>query len=1200
MQVIQALRVCFTLPRNFLFLGITVAISFLLLMLSPTSAFADDFSITTSGSVDILTSVGTSNISSSDVNVISTCHAGYNLTLSTTVNDNSLYLGGNDTVNHRFTAISNNTILKNATNTWGYSMGTFSGTPSVFTPPTVNDFFHSVPNSTSTPATLKTPSSTASETDIDDNFSVYYGANAASDMASGSYVLNANGALLYQLTADPLCAYAPVTVSLDANTTSVTFTNDLDPNDYQIVTGNGGTINLLKGASYTISAAFNTGYRLDHWAAGENGTLDSTLINPTTFTVTGASTLDVVSEEIPSHAVSVFFDSGVTSVSFSNIYYGSRSVTTSGGVVYLRSGVEYTVSASTTLGYGLDTWTTTGQGEIGNATTNPTTFTTFGSSELTASTVSVPTYTCSKKYRLQNADGTYPSAYTSDGSEQVDYNETCSYTKQIENYKTTSESKTVLSDTTISLDIPRTEYRVIINENDSFIDGTTGEGIYRWGQQVRVRAFPKAGSIFTSWSQTAGDAITFDDATDDITLFTMPASNVTIYADGEALSYSSHTVTVNMDEHVTGISFSSPECGGHQVTTSGSVISICDNVSYLVTSTYDDGYVTDTWTTTPEGTLSSTNTARTSYSITDDAVLSLTSASDRETILVQGEEFNTKIKTLAEGSSTSFDATSSKIKSLQVANTLPAGFTPSSDNTVSIPDSAFPVYVFFDNTDDAGIMYFYTESNDVHMNTDSSNMFYNNLALTDISVLSTWNAGNVTNMSGMFATQQYSVSSLADISAIASWDTSNVRNMSRMFANVPLIADISALKNWDTSNVRNMSGLFKYEYYSGSPSLTNIDALANWNTSKVTDISQMFYQSRLSNLDGALNWDTSNVTNISEIFYSADSTNIDGVSKWDTSKVTDMSGAFSLSSIANIDALANWKTSMVTDMSRTFYEALKNKTDISALANWNTSNVTDMRDTFSGFGAYNIDALSTWNTSKVTDMQGTFSNTSFYNFNALSGWDTSKVTNMSWMFINASLKNIDALVNWDTSKVTNMSNMFSDTCIKNVDGALYWDTSSVLDMSSMFYNTAHCLININGVRDWNTSNVTDMSSMFEEFRSNTQIAQMYSGHTINIDGAANWDTSKVTDMSLMFKHVPISNASALNNWDINKVKATAGSSVSSTNKFYQMFCRTIEDSAYYIECNATSVHPEFTKRPGVWNTQGTFIPDYDTPTTSSP
>ena len=139
------------------------------------SVLATDYSITmtTSGSVNINSTSGTASIDSSDINVITNCRAGYDLTLSTSVSDNNLYLNGTSTSdeNSRFTPSNGTSALKDTPNTWGYSLSVPSSTnPSEYIAPTKDNTFYPVPSSSTSPAIIKDTSSTASETDINDNF----------------------------------------------------------------------------------------------------------------------------------------------------------------------------------------------------------------------------------------------------------------------------------------------------------------------------------------------------------------------------------------------------------------------------------------------------------------------------------------------------------------------------------------------------------------------------------------------------------------------------------------------------------------------------------------------------------------------------------------------------------------------------------------------------------------------------------------------------------------------------------------------------------------------------------------------------------------------------------------------------------------------------------------------------------------------
>ena len=116
--------------------------------------------------------------------------------------------------------------------------------------------------------------------------------------------------------------------------------------------------------------------------------------------------------------------------------------TTQSGAVSATSIALAPNRTPTRTGYSLTGWCL---GEVTSAGTScsGTTIATNGSLALDRTTSNSATlyaiwtpnkYTCTKQYRLQNADGTWGN-YTTDTTEQVDYNSTCSYSKTVTNYK---------------------------------------------------------------------------------------------------------------------------------------------------------------------------------------------------------------------------------------------------------------------------------------------------------------------------------------------------------------------------------------------------------------------------------------------------------------------------------------------------------------------------------------------------------------------------------------------------------------------------------------------------------------------------------------------------------------------------------------------------------------------------------------------
>ena len=437
-----------------------------------------------------------------------------------------------------------------------------------------------------------------------------------------------------------------------------------------------------------------------------------------------------------------------------------------------------------------------------------------------------------------------------------------------------------------------------------------------------------------------------------------------------------------------------------------------------------------------------------------------------------GQVVNEKMKNLANNSSSmSYLADDTVITAIKRANSLPNGFVPTSENTVSTSDSEYPIYIYFDDTD--GTMYYYSEGVTVYLNVYSDYMFKGLKNLTDISGLSAINTSKVRRMHNMFD----ACGSLTDIDDIAAWDVSNVVSMYYMFIDCSSLTNIDGASDWDTSKVNDMSLMFQ-----GCSSLTNIDGASNWDTSKVREMDNMFRDcSSLANINGASLWDTSTVVKTSYMFYNCSSlANINGVSNWDTSRIIDMSAMFSRCNLlTDINALSNWDTSEVTSMSSMF-NSCSRLANINGARNWDTSGVTSMSDMFYYcYALTNIDGASDWDTSKVTTMGRMFNRCdSLTNINGASNWNTSKVTTMNSMFSSSSLTNINALSDWDTSKVTNMSGMFyMCTSLTNIDGASNWDTHRVTNMSGMF-SYCNALTNIDGASNWDTSSVTDVYSIF--------------------------------------------------------------------------------------------------------------------------
>ncbi|MBQ3435657.1 MAG: BspA family leucine-rich repeat surface protein [Bacilli bacterium] len=544
--------------------------------------------------------------------------------------------------------------------------------------------------------------------------------------------------------------------------------------------------------------------------------------------------------------------------------------------------------------------------------------------------------------------------------------------------------------------------------------------------------------------------------------------------------------------------------------------------------------------------------------------------------LLNGQTVNSKMKTLANGTSTSSGSSDYAITAIKRSNSLPSDFTPSTANTISTSASAYPVYIYFDDTD--GTMYYYTEAAKLRLNSDSSSMFSRMQTLTDISGLSDMDASNVTNMGGMFRN-----CAIEDIDALTDWDTSSVTSMNGTFAECTSLVDIDGVSNWDTSKVTIMGGMFS------DCKISNIDALSSWDTSNVTDMGQMFIScSSLVNIDGAANWDTSSVTSMSEMFRSSYRlANIDGAANWDTSRVTDMGLMFwHCSLLANIDGAANWDTSSVTDMGRMLSEC-SSLVNIDGASNWDTSSVTDITYIFADSGKASgtfpilgrptstsaaFFSAATASDSQITVIYDCTVTTNIDNIIATKSSNSHVVkggcSNLRTMFdtgqnVNVKMKNLAnnsssmTYSSVDTAihaikKANSLPSGFTPSTENTVslstseypiyiyfddsDGTMYYysedsDVYLNLNSSNMFYNFQG-LTDISGLSSVDSSDLNNASSMFRNCSSLTNIdaleewdvsgvsnmSNMFNGDSAlaDVDGASAWNTSSVTDMSSMF------------------------------------------------------------------------------------
>ena len=289
---------------------------------------------------------------------------------------------------------------------------------------------------------------------------------------------------------------APTTTSTTLDTTNAansaanTYTIKLGTKiDYTLPTG-------IYTNSYTVTAVANP---VTYSITYNKNTTDTVSNMPSTQSGDTSSTTVTLSSKTPSRAHYDFLG------------WCTTTPTTSGNTDTC-SGTTYQPGAKVTM--------------------NPTT-----ANALTLKAMWFKMYTCSARYKLQNADGTYPSSYTSAGvvAEDLHNGDTCSYTStQSTTYYTNQTGNATVSNANavISLSIPRKTYKLTFADSTYAKVSTGTTGNYRWGQSISIKATYNKGGDFSSWSATAG---TIASSTSASTTFTMPASDATVTANGAKL-----------------------------------------------------------------------------------------------------------------------------------------------------------------------------------------------------------------------------------------------------------------------------------------------------------------------------------------------------------------------------------------------------------------------------------------------------------------------------------------------------------------------------------------------------------------------------------------------------------------------------------------------------------------------------------------
>lgn len=163
---------------------------------------------------------------------------------------------------------------------------------------------------------------------------------------------------------------------------------------------------------------------------------------------------------------------------------------------------------------------------------------------------------------------------------------------------------------------------------------------------------------------------------------------------------------------------------------------------------------------------------------------------ETKTQLVTGQTFNTKIKKLAGNTMGSYIYSDQNITAFRRANSL-ANIEFTDDNIISLNDSRYPVYIWFDN----GTIYYYTEASRIYLNNASAYMF-SGLMKIEVIELSDFDTSFVTKIQNMF----YGCSSLTSLD-LSSFNLSKVTGVDGALANMTSLVELTTPKVNANTNI---------------------------------------------------------------------------------------------------------------------------------------------------------------------------------------------------------------------------------------------------------------------------------------------------------------------------------------------------------------------------------------------------------------
>lgn len=489
----------------------------------------------------------------------------------------------------------------------------------------------------------------------------------------------------------------------------------------------------------------------------------------------------------------------------------------------------------------------------------------------------------------------------------------------------------------------------------------------------------------------------------------------------------------------------------------------------------------------------------TSKPVLDDISITANFRPSKKAKFKNGQTVNKKMKELAGNGGANKDSDDFNILKIKKADEILDEYM-SEENIVSADDSEYEIYMYFSD----GVMYYYSQAEELYLNQNSSYMFNH---LKNVGEIDTefFNTVEVTNMELMF----YECNSLKNLD-LSDFNTKNVEKMNSLFSSCKSIEKLD-LSSFDTKNVTDMSSMFNK-----CSSLREIN-ISGFNTEKVTDMNRMFSSCEImENLDLS-GFNTRSVRTMEKMFdnmYSVKSINFSD--NFSAENVGSMLCMFrNCYSLESVD-LSGFGTSSVTTTEQMFYSC-RSLISIN-FGEFTTPQLTNTNSMFSECESIKSLDLSSFNTSAVTSMKYMFNECLSLELLNLSSFNTENVTDMNHMFSSCEKLQTLNLLNFNTRRVENMEKMFDNMYELQTVNVSSFDTGNVINMKAMFRNCVSLVIL--DLFCFDTHNVENMQSMFEvesgKFPGrNSTLTTIYAGDKFTTESVVNGSDMFKNDVNLV-------------------------------------------------------------------------------------